>query len=327
MSIHISEEPEGYSAKVAEEAALREAPLDEEASSINHSEVFDQPEWDDFPEWYMYRWTREDPGDDDFEVLLKPLLDRDIKQCSAWKEEVQNILIFAGLFSAVVTAFIVESYQTLQPNPNDEIISLLAHIADQMNISNGCSFLNATFTASQELAPPRSNIRVNVFWFISLVLSLTVALIGIITLQWLREHQRYETGVDPAQMFAIFNARSDGLKRWYVPQIFTGLPLLLQAALILFFIGLVEFLFAIQIEVAISVAAIPILFLAVTALMSTLQLFTLQLPYILRMNRCPPAPCPYESPQALIFQRAAIVSTICSNCLPESSAHCGPPSS
>lgn len=39
MPSHVSEEPEGYSAKVAEEAALREAPFDEEASSINHSEV------------------------------------------------------------------------------------------------------------------------------------------------------------------------------------------------------------------------------------------------------------------------------------------------
>lgn len=31
---------------------------------------------------------------DPFDALLKPLLERDSKQCNAWKDEVQNILVF-----------------------------------------------------------------------------------------------------------------------------------------------------------------------------------------------------------------------------------------
>ncbi|KAF5328255.1 hypothetical protein D9619_013374 [Psilocybe cf. subviscida] len=239
-------------------------------------------------------------------------MERDSKQCNAWKEEVQNILILAGLFSAVVTAFVIESYQTLQPDPNDQIISLLSRIADQMNTPIGNTSHTAFSSTISGFRPSQSNIRINIFWFISLVLSLAVALIGIITLQWLREHQRYDDSMRVTQRFAIFNARFDSLKRWHVPQIFAGLPLLLQAALVLFFFGLIEFLFTIQIAVAIPVAAavaIPILFLGVTTALPTLQLYTMQLPYFLRVNDCAPAPCPYKSPQALLFQRASIAST------------------
>ncbi|KAF8164660.1 hypothetical protein BJ912DRAFT_255367 [Pholiota molesta] len=46
----------------------------------------------------------------------------DTVRCDAWKDEVQNLLIFAGLFSAVVTAFVIESYKFLQPSPNDAAV-------------------------------------------------------------------------------------------------------------------------------------------------------------------------------------------------------------
>ena len=47
----------------------------------------------------------------------------------------------------------------------------------------------------------------------------------------------------------------DSMEQWCVPQIFAALPLLLQGALILFFAGVIEFLFALRLEVAIPVTA------------------------------------------------------------------------
>ncbi|KAF5328202.1 hypothetical protein D9619_013361 [Psilocybe cf. subviscida] len=274
--------------------------------------LFDKQQFSDIPQFRYSRWSGDQSEEDEVSALLEPLIERDSKQCNAWKEEVQNILILAGLFSAVVTAFIIESYQTLQGNPSDQIISILSHIADQMNTPTGNTSHPAASPTISGFRPSNPNIRINIFWFISLVLSLSVALIGIITLQWLREHQRYDDGMNVTQRFAIFNARSDGLKRWHVPQIFAGLPLLLQAALILFFFGLIEFLITIRIDVAIPVAAavaIPIIFLAATTVLPTLQLYTMHLPYLLRVSDHAPAPCPYKSPQALLFQRAATAST------------------
>lgn len=221
----------------------------------------------------------------------------------------------AGLFSAVVTAFIIESYQQLRPDPTDVVISLLQQIVSgTSNVANGT--LPSVSGSPASFAAARSSIRVNIFWFTSLVLALTVALIGIITLQWLREHQRYDNNLTPMQIFAIFNARSDGLRRWYVPHIFSALPLLLQSALILFFAGIVDFLFTLQPTVAIVVSVavgIPILFLIATTLLPTLQLYTLQLPFILSINDNVPAPCPYKSPPSLIVRRAAVRSEILFN--------------
>ncbi|KDR68553.1 hypothetical protein GALMADRAFT_26527, partial [Galerina marginata CBS 339.88] len=140
---------------------------------------------------------------------LEPLLKKDKMQCDAWKEEVQNLLIFAGLFSAVVTAFIIESYKMLQRDPNDAIISLLSVIANRLD--------NTTATIP-------TPVLLSFIGSGSLVLSLATVLIGIISLQWIREHQNYPN-LPPRECFALFNMRADGLKRWHVPKIFTALPL------------------------------------------------------------------------------------------------------
>ncbi|KDR71744.1 hypothetical protein GALMADRAFT_253490 [Galerina marginata CBS 339.88] len=62
-----------------------------------------------------FEYTPPKPDGDPWNVLLKPLLEKDKVRCDGWKEEVQNLLIFAGLFSAVVTAFVVESYLPCRP--------------------------------------------------------------------------------------------------------------------------------------------------------------------------------------------------------------------
>ncbi|KAF5326956.1 hypothetical protein D9619_004331 [Psilocybe cf. subviscida] len=252
------------------------------------------------------------PDGDPFEHFLTPMLEKDTVQCSAWKDEVQNILIFAGLFSAVVTAFIIESYQRLQPDPNDAIAGLLAHIAERLdNLSANNTVPISAIMDHTGFAPSRSDISINIFWFISLILSLTAALVGIVTLQWLREHQRYDNTLQPKQRMAILNARLHSLQRWYVPQIFEGLPLLLQGALVLFFVGMFEFLFALRWEVAGPVTlfiCVPLIFLAATTLLPILQVCILQDPFGLTINNDVPSPCPYKSPQSLIARRLGTAS-------------------
>ncbi|KAF9484149.1 hypothetical protein BDN70DRAFT_763842, partial [Pholiota conissans] len=163
----------------------------------------------------------------------------DTARCTAWKEEVGTLLIFAGLFSAVVTAFVIESYKFLQPDPNAAVVGLLFHIAS--NINNSSPF-PPSVDPSSILAPfsqTSSSARINIFWFLSLILSLTTVLIGTIALQWLREHQSYPN-FSSKEKAAILHMRLQALDAWYVPQIFAGLPLLLQAALALFLAGMIE---------------------------------------------------------------------------------------
>lgn len=91
-------------------------------------------------------------------------------------------LIQARLLSAVVTAFIVESYKKLQQDPNDDIVNLLSQIASRINGPLNASTATLGPPAPSPFVPAASAIRVNVFWFISLVLSLATVLIGIISL-------------------------------------------------------------------------------------------------------------------------------------------------
>ncbi|KAI0749743.1 hypothetical protein C8Q80DRAFT_1269568 [Daedaleopsis nitida] len=48
-----------------------------------------------------------------------------------WKEEIDTLLVFAGLFSAVVTAFNIEAYKLLQ-DPSDITAQLLQQILQQL---------------------------------------------------------------------------------------------------------------------------------------------------------------------------------------------------
>ncbi|KDR66589.1 hypothetical protein GALMADRAFT_1146822 [Galerina marginata CBS 339.88] len=100
--------------------------------------------------------------------------------------------------------------------------------------------------------------------------------------------------------------RSEGMEKWHVWNIFTALPLLLQAALALFLIGIVDFLLALDNEVAIPISVIvglTLLFLAATTALPTLQGVYLYLPFLfVRDLSKEPSQCPYKSPQSHVFR-------------------------
>ncbi|KAF9472404.1 hypothetical protein BDN70DRAFT_844557 [Pholiota conissans] len=240
-----------------------------------------------------------------WEVVLEALIKKDKVQCDAWKDEVQNLLIFAGLFSAVVTAFVIESYKSIRPDSSDLAVVLLARITMQLESGSNVTFEPPTSSLLSLPSGSPDTTRVNVFWFLSLILSLTTVLVGIVSLQWLREHQRYSDALPPKQALGIFYMRAEALEKWRVPQIFASLPLLLQAALLLFFIGIVDFLFSLSKIIAIPVGvavALTVIFLIGTTILPTLQCFTVSLRR--PMSNGPiPLPCAYKSPQSLAFRR------------------------
>ncbi|KAJ7278792.1 hypothetical protein C8J57DRAFT_1027799, partial [Mycena rebaudengoi] len=59
----------------------------------------------------------------------------------SWKNDMGGMLIFAGLFSASLTAFLIESYKTLSPDSGDTTVLLLSQISLQLAASaNGSTF-------------------------------------------------------------------------------------------------------------------------------------------------------------------------------------------
>ena len=94
--------------------------------------------------------------------------------------------------------------------------------------------------------PTPSDVRINILWFLSLMFSLVTVLIGIVALQWLREHLHRHTDLEPQIALSLHHLNVESLDRWYLPQIFTALPLLLQFALILFLAGVHDFLWTLN---------------------------------------------------------------------------------
>ncbi|KAF5378741.1 hypothetical protein D9615_007003 [Tricholomella constricta] len=221
--------------------------------------------------------------------------------CDAWREEVDKLLIFAGLFSAAVTAFTIESYQWLTEDPNDLTLHALAQISQQLR-SAGLGNVTISNLSPEPFTPSPSVVRVNVFWFLSLTLSLATVLIGILCMQWLREYQR-ETTLSYKGGVALRQMRHEGFVAWGVPEILSLLPLLLQTALILFFAGLLDLLLSLNTVVAtfiITAVGLVLLFLVITTIAPTLQ-------YIITpISNLRIAQCPFKSPQSWAFHRVSL---------------------
>jgi len=208
----------------------------------------------------------------------------------------------ASLFSAVVTAFIIESYKGLKQDlgdvANDLLLRILAQLEGNTNGTTPTQSLTLpTFT------PSASAVRVNILWFLSLIFSLATVLIGIIALQWLREHLRPQADLEPQIAFSLHHLNVESLDRWYLPQIFTALPLLLQIGLVLFLAGILDFLRSLNQIVAIPVAiavGFSLFFLLWTTISPTMQALFLLLPRWPWATR-PRSPCPYRSPQSWAF--------------------------
>jgi hypothetical protein len=196
-----------------------------------------------------------------------------------YREEVDTSLVFvcksiyfrivhevtcsqAGLFSAVVTAFVVEAYQSLQDDPTQTVIALMQHMSSQLSNSTVGAFIPPT-----SFQPSDAAVRVNICWFVSLVLSLTAALFGFLLKQWMENYVSWTQVSPPQDAVALRQLRHEGMVWWKLQTIRTAQPVLLQLSLLLFMGGLVQFLWPIHPLVAYVLAGIVglCLFAAVVA--------------------------------------------------------------
>ncbi|KAJ7265330.1 hypothetical protein C8J57DRAFT_959369, partial [Mycena rebaudengoi] len=189
----------------------------------------------------------------------------------SWRSDMNAMLIFAGLFSAILTAFLIESYQTLLPGPGDDTAFFLRQISGQL----AASASGTNFTVSQPVphVPTMTSLVCNILWFISLGLSLACALIATLLEQWAREFiHRSEMHSAPLIRARIFSASICTLS-WGV------IPLLLHTSLILFFAGLVAFLVPVNTSVMAVVAVLLVIVIAIYSVLTLLPLKYLDSPY------------------------------------------------
>ena len=175
-------------------------------------------------------------------------------------------VIQAGLFSAAVTSFLIDSFNNLQVDPAQQMVyyqqqnvALLAQISTQVaSIAPQVSIPSTLPPPYPAFRPNSSDVRVNAFWFMSLVFSLVAALLATLVQQWVRDYihvfQRYGNPLKGARLRQYLY---EGVEGWYMPRVARFVPGLVHLSLFLFFAGLVDSLLATSTTVGVT-TIIPI---------------------------------------------------------------------
>ncbi|KAH8982743.1 hypothetical protein EDB86DRAFT_2969565 [Lactarius hatsudake] len=166
-----------------------------------------------------------------------------------WRGEADSILVFTGLFSGVISTFLSMSYNDLFPNLTYTTNALLAQVSQQIvDISKGLPpqsdpTLVPTLVNDLVFTPPPSAIRVNIIWFLSLVLSIVSALNATLFQQWARRYLEVTRRREAPHKRARTRAYMfDGVKSFKMSRAVKAMPMLLHLSIFLFFAGLIDFL-------------------------------------------------------------------------------------
>ncbi|KAG8792770.1 hypothetical protein FRC12_004924 [Ceratobasidium sp. 428] len=184
------------------------------------------------------------------------------------------LLLFAALFSAILTAFLIESKDLLQQNAADTSNALLLLIAQsQYRVEHGMRPPDSDqFPVPPEFQPTMLSRWINGIWFTSLALSLSAALVAMLGKEWLTAF--LASRPRPAHTHALLRqSRLGGLEKWWALHIIALLPSLLHASLLLFAVGLVMYLWILDLAIAAVVAGIvgvTSLFYVITAMLGAI---------------------------------------------------------
>ncbi|KAF5357339.1 hypothetical protein D9758_005946 [Tetrapyrgos nigripes] len=194
-----------------------------------------------------------------------------------WKEDMDGVLLFSALYSASLTAFIIESYKTLQDDPAQNAVTLLSQISLQLS-----SALNETspLQSSLDFEPPVSAIVYNTLWFLSLALALTCSLLATFVQQWTRDFiHKTNLRPSPVRQAKALEFLYLGLRDFGMHSFVDAIPILLHVSLVFFFGGLVGFLYPVNRPLTYLMACVLGIFVTVYLTLTCIPLFHLDSPY------------------------------------------------
>ncbi|KAH9002321.1 hypothetical protein EDB86DRAFT_291580 [Lactarius hatsudake] len=207
---------------------------------------------------------------------MKEAKSHDEARIQSLKDDMGSVLIFAGLFSAALISFIIDKMHDLEADPAKQMVyyqqqnvALLAQISTQVSFIApripGPSVPTPTF----DFHLSSSDVRVNAFWFMSLVFSISAALLATLVQQWVRDYmhvfQRYSNPLKSARLRQYLYEGAEG---WYMPLVAESVPGLIHVSLFLFFVGLCDSLFSLNTTIGIT-TIIPIAICGILYVFST----------------------------------------------------------
>ncbi|KAF8269479.1 hypothetical protein EI94DRAFT_1799154 [Lactarius quietus] len=232
-------------------------------SQVPREDVFEMP---NIPEGIP---PSGDPSDKMWLMYLSEAEKHDKDISDAWKDDANGVLVFTGLFSATVGAFIIASYPMLSPDSGDQTVFLLQQISQQLSgLSNGTDVRPQEYPS---FSPSTSIVCVNAMWILSLIVSIACALLATLMQQWARQYiQLPQLRTIPRERAHVRSFLFFGLKQFGMSYAVESIHTLLHISVFLFFVGLVIFLFTIfttvAIIISISVGIFSIAYIALTIL-------------------------------------------------------------
>ncbi|KAJ3837115.1 hypothetical protein F5878DRAFT_230418, partial [Lentinula raphanica] len=219
-----------------------------------------------------------------WKVYLDEAESHDLEMITGFRDTIDALLVFAALFSAVVTSFIIAAISSLQPDFGKITAILLLEQRDLLRAAGNMTTINSIPKALVDLqnaSPGTNDIWINGLFFTSLALSLATALLSVLVKQWLQAYENLPSG-NAKERAMIHYFRYTGLINWKVPEIIGILPLILHMSLGLFLIGLSLYVFQLH-------STLSWIVIAVTIIAFIIYLGSIILPSI-RLD------CPYRIP-------------------------------
>ncbi|KAH7917890.1 hypothetical protein BV22DRAFT_988220, partial [Leucogyrophana mollusca] len=160
--------------------------------------------------------------------------DYDSEFLEKYKDDMDIVLIFSGLFSAVSTTFITGMQSSLSPDPTDTTNALLRQL---IQATNSSAFPGQSLDPPAWNGPGTTVIWTQSFLYASLCASLLAALGAVLGKQWLG-HYRRRGGGTIEERSKRRQQKLNGLEAWHFHAVLEVLPVLLQISLLLFGVAL-----------------------------------------------------------------------------------------
>ncbi|KAN0140631.1 hypothetical protein V8E53_001840 [Lactarius tabidus] len=186
-----------------------------------------------------------------FSMYMEMAEGEDKKTTESWKADADSILVFTSLFSASVATLLSVSIQDLRQDPQDTSNFYIANIYQLLADPDRSNILTSLPLSPPPFSPPSFAVWVNGLWFMSLVISITCAVLVTLLQQWARRYLKKVTqtrySLDKRARIRAFFAK--GVDISALPVVVEALPMLIHISLVLFFAGLAVFLWNVNLTI------------------------------------------------------------------------------
>ncbi|THV00911.1 hypothetical protein K435DRAFT_584950, partial [Dendrothele bispora CBS 962.96] len=158
-----------------------------------------------------------------------------------WRDGLDSLLVFASLFSAVITTVGTQTSTRLQKDWGEVTSNLMMELIAIQHAGFSGNSIDAIpssqLTPSSKFTPRPLDVVINALWFFSLALSLSVALAAIVCKQWIHQYTTVSSTGSLQEKAHIHHFQSLGMEKLHVVRIIGLLPTFVHLSLGVFFLG------------------------------------------------------------------------------------------